>query len=77
MLICFAYVGVCNCDTNFVGSDCSVDITRAPDMIGIPDMGLCDLSLRECARTAVIARTFVDGHGLNCRLGQFKVNVIT
>jgi len=46
-------------------------------MIGIPDMGLCDLSLRECARTAVIARNFVAGHGLNCRLVQFKVNVIT
>ena len=68
------FVGVCQCERNFVESDCSVDIALAPDMIGIPDMGLCDLSLRECGRTAVIAKTFVEGYGLNCRLGQFLVS---
>jgi len=45
-------------------------------MVGIPDKGKCDLSLRECARTAVIAKTFVRGHGLNCQLSRFDVSKI-
>jgi len=65
------------CDKDMGGSDCSVNITIPPTMIGIPDMGKCDLSARECARTAVIGKTFVGGHGLKCRLKKFKVCCIS
>jgi len=69
--------GVCVCDEGFIDVDCAVDKSQPPDMLGIPDDGLCDLSQRECARTAVRVRQIVESESLTCRLRAFQVTFVT
>lgn len=66
------FAGTCKCRTGYLGEDCAIHETDPPDIIGIPDNGLCDLSERPCEQTAVIGKKFVDGK-LQCRLVPFKV----
>ncbi|KAH3813015.1 hypothetical protein DPMN_141463 [Dreissena polymorpha] len=64
--------GTCKCRTGYLGEDCAIHENDAPNIIGIPDNGLCDLSERPCEQTAVVGKHFVDGN-LQCRLVPFKV----
>ena len=40
---------------------------------GIPDVGLCDLTERECALTSILGLNFVDTPTLSCGIKPFQV----
>ncbi|XP_052819122.1 uncharacterized protein LOC128244982 isoform X2 [Mya arenaria] len=65
--------GTCVCNKPYIGEDCSVDSTSPPEMLGIPDEGICDLQVRACKRVYVIARHLVDTSNLTCILTPFVV----
>lgn len=69
----FDFVGICRCKENFHGNDCGLDIRVPPQIAGIPDMGLCDLKQRECAKTSVLGYGFVETPALACQTTPFMV----
>ena len=68
-------LGQCECDPGFGDVDCSVRLSDPPVMLGIPDSGLCDLTLRNCEKTSVFGDDFVQSKQLLCRLLPFHVSV--
>ncbi|WAR09902.1 VWDE-like protein [Mya arenaria] len=65
--------GTCECYAPFIGTDCSIDSSAPPEMLGIPDEGLCDLQQRPCNIIYVLADDFVDTENLTCKLTTFTV----
>ncbi|XP_052215268.1 uncharacterized protein LOC127833829 isoform X2 [Dreissena polymorpha] len=66
--------GECKCQNSYIGEDCSKLYSESPEMIGIPDNGLCDLAERPCEQTMVIGRNFVESYNLSCKLVPLKVD---
>lgn len=66
--------GTCLCDIPFTSFDCSINGTKPPVMLGIPDKGKCDLNKRKCAETSVIGRNFAETKSLKCRLIPFTID---
>ncbi|WAR28808.1 SVEP1-like protein [Mya arenaria] len=62
--------GKCVCDLGFTGVDCSTITSLPPEMLGLPDDGLCDLTKRRCERTSVYGNNLADGVNFTCR---FKI----
>ncbi|XP_060598353.1 uncharacterized protein LOC132752093 [Ruditapes philippinarum] len=66
--------GTCFCDIPFTSFDCSINGTKPPVLLGIPDKGKCDLNERKCAETSVIGRNFAETKSLKCRLISFTID---
>ncbi|WAR04211.1 VWDE-like protein, partial [Mya arenaria] len=66
--------GICQCFEGFFDSDCSEDVNKPPTLMGVSGEGLCDLMIRDCSKTAVIGRTFVESRKLTCSLVPFEVD---
>ena len=60
--------GVCQCESDFSGDDCSVDLTQPPDIIAVPLEGVCDLSTRPCRETPLYGRNFLDSPNIKCKV---------
>ena len=67
--------GKCICSTSFYDIDCGLDIRVPPTISGIPDVGLCDLTERECAQTSVLGFGFVETPALSCGIIPFQVRI--
>ncbi|WAR09908.1 VWDE-like protein [Mya arenaria] len=64
--------GTCECNEPFIGSDCSIDSSLPPEMLGIPDEGMCDYQQRPCNIIYIYADNIADT-GFMCRLTPFEV----
>ncbi|WAR09907.1 VWDE-like protein [Mya arenaria] len=64
--------GTCECNEPFIGSDCSIDSSLSPEMLGIPDEGMCDYQQRPCNIIYIYADNIADT-GFMCRLTPFEV----
>ncbi|XP_070541659.1 von Willebrand factor D and EGF domain-containing protein-like [Ptychodera flava] len=62
--------GICQCDDEYGGADCSVDLTRPPDVWyieGSEDHGLCDIRSGLCQSISVIGDNLLNSQTLTCR----------
>ncbi|XP_053388858.1 von Willebrand factor D and EGF domain-containing protein-like [Mercenaria mercenaria] len=66
--------GICTCDENFGASDCSLDITTVPRLVGLIDNGMCDEKDGKCTHTYVFGEVFF-GTNVTCRLRKFTFGV--
>ncbi|KAL4221758.1 hypothetical protein ACF0H5_020013 [Mactra antiquata] len=66
--------GTCKCDEPYFNFDCSIEKTRAPIMIGIPDKGECDLQTRSCAKTSVFGQNIAESSSLTCKTTHFTID---
>ncbi|XP_052218802.1 von Willebrand factor D and EGF domain-containing protein-like [Dreissena polymorpha] len=67
--------GSCICEKDHIGEDCSLDSTRPPEMIGIPDEGFCDLKERACKKTSVFGDNLIFENQVKCNIEPFEINV--
>ncbi|XP_070543546.1 von Willebrand factor D and EGF domain-containing protein-like [Ptychodera flava] len=61
--------GVCHCHKDYGGSDCSVDLTRPPDVWfieGSEHHGLCDVRSGFCRSISIIGDNFLNSEALKC-----------
>lgn len=66
---------MCDCNSGFGASDCSLDINLPPALTGLLDDGLCDESLEECSHVFVFGYPFV-GNNVTCKLQEFHVSTL-
>ncbi|KAK3577955.1 hypothetical protein CHS0354_020793, partial [Potamilus streckersoni] len=65
--------GQCHCSKGYGSDDCSVDLTKPPDVYGIPNRGVCDLHETSCNDVSVLGNNFADSTNIFCRLSLFQV----
>ncbi|XP_053373990.1 uncharacterized protein LOC123532953 [Mercenaria mercenaria] len=65
--------GNCICDSGYMDIDCSISENDAPQMLGIPDRGICDLRQRKCQKTSVFGKNIVESPNLLCKLQPFQI----
>ncbi|KAL3836000.1 hypothetical protein ACJMK2_021455 [Sinanodonta woodiana] len=66
----------CHCNKGYGSDDCSVDLTKPPDVYGIPNRGVCNLHESSCLNVTVLGNNFavpVLGNYIFCRLSPFQV----
>ncbi|XP_052766474.1 uncharacterized protein LOC128207536 [Mya arenaria] len=68
--------GQCVCQDGYYDIDCGQDIRQPPRIEGIPDLGVCDLNMRECGVTSVFGRNFIESSTLSCKLVPFEVHAL-
>lgn len=66
-------LGVCQCNDDFGGGDCSVDTNEPPEVYGVnyETGGLCDKLF--CKEAIVDGDIFLDRSGLTCKMQRFEV----
>ncbi|XP_048252125.1 von Willebrand factor D and EGF domain-containing protein-like [Haliotis rufescens] len=64
--------GECVCQTNYGGSDCSVDLTAPPRLSETETADTCDVSREACDVVSVKGETFVDGVS-TCLVEEIRV----
>ncbi|XP_046363619.2 von Willebrand factor D and EGF domain-containing protein-like [Haliotis rufescens] len=64
--------GNCDCETNYCGTDCSVDLTIPPRLMDLDNGGTCDMSRGVCNVTSLDGETFVDGVS-TCSVEELRV----
>ncbi|ESP04737.1 hypothetical protein LOTGIDRAFT_237269 [Lottia gigantea] len=69
----FTIPGKCICNSGFIGSDCSVSLSKPPLAHNLEADGHCDLSLDDCNEVAVFGGRFVDHDKTKCKLLPFKI----
>ena len=67
---------MCVCDPGRSGADCSTDDTKAPTLVSISNLGLCDLSSRNCTDVTLYGTNFVNKATLTCHLQGATVSDI-
>ena len=67
--------GKCIYEDGYGGSDCSVDVTKGPTVVGLLDHGLCDEQQLPCDHAYAFGQIFTDSSNLSCRLEQFMVYI--
>ncbi|XP_064595124.1 von Willebrand factor D and EGF domain-containing protein-like [Liolophura sinensis] len=65
--------GECQCEAGWIGDDCSIDMSRPPQVLGLPKKGLCDIRNRKCDRTLVYGKRFARSESLTCKFEQVYV----
>lgn len=65
--------GNCICDTGYMDIDCSLREDQVPEMLGIPDRGICDLRKRKCRQTSVFGKYIVESPSLSCKVKSFQI----
>lgn len=66
--------GVCQCESGWIGDDCSVDTSQPPEVFGLPKRGLCDIRYRPCDRTVVYGKRFARSESLKCKFEEVYVS---
>ena len=61
-------LGVCQCNENYAGYDCSVDKNHIPTLQPFYFDGLCDRFSRPCQETGVYADLLLDSDNLKCQV---------
>ncbi|XP_071110645.1 LOW QUALITY PROTEIN: uncharacterized protein [Haliotis cracherodii] len=64
--------GDCDCDADYDGVDCSVDLTAPPAIDSIQDDGHCDTSRDQCHVISIYGETFIDNLTA-CHVDAFRV----
>ncbi|XP_065651900.1 von Willebrand factor D and EGF domain-containing protein isoform X6 [Hydra vulgaris] len=64
----------CICNAGFITADCSIKEGQSPVLFGIPNSGLCDIRDKDCIRTRVIGKDFIDSSSLSCRMTEVKIS---
>ncbi|XP_046351564.2 uncharacterized protein LOC124132030 [Haliotis rufescens] len=64
--------GECDCDADYNGVDCSVDLTAPPAIDSIQDNGHCDTSRNQCHVISVYGEIFLDNL-TSCHVDAFRV----
>ncbi|KAL3835999.1 hypothetical protein ACJMK2_021454 [Sinanodonta woodiana] len=67
--------GQCHCNKGYGSDDCSVDLTKPPDVYGIQNRGVCDLHESSCHDVSVLGNNFAYSTNIFCRLSLFQVKV--
>lgn len=69
-------LGVCQCNDDFGGGDCSVDTNEPPPVYAVnyETGGLCDKLF--CKEAIVDGDLFLDRSGLTCKMQQFEVSLL-
>ena len=65
-------LGVCVCNTGFIGSDCSVTLSEAPTELMIPNKGLCSTKTRLCQKTNILSIFYSEN--VYCKFQHFTVS---
>ncbi|XP_065651901.1 von Willebrand factor D and EGF domain-containing protein-like isoform X1 [Hydra vulgaris] len=66
--------GTCICNAGFITADCSMKEGQSPVLYGIPNSGLCDIRDKDCIRTRVIGKDFIDSSSLSCRMTEVNIS---
>ena len=64
-------LGVCVCNTGFIGFDCSMTLSEAPTELTIPNKGLCSTKTRLCQKTNIFSVFYSEK--VHCRFQHFTV----
>lgn len=69
-------LGVCQCNDDFGGGDCSVDTNEPPPVYAVnyETGGLCDKLF--CKEAIVDGDLFLDRSGLTCKMQRFEVSLL-
>jgi len=59
--------GSCNCDPDWAGNDCSVNVTEGISLISIKGKDKCDVAKQKCTSFVIDADNVVAGPNLKCR----------
>ena len=65
-------LGVCVCNTGFIGFDCSVTLSAAPTELTIPNKGLCSTKTRLCQKTNIFSIFYSEN--VYCKFQHFTVS---
>ncbi|CAH1239112.1 VWDE [Branchiostoma lanceolatum] len=65
--------GTCDCFDGFTAADCSQVEGSPPQVWFIPNNGLCDIRLRPCQKTSVIADGLIESSNLTCRVRHVEI----
>ncbi|XP_064631285.1 uncharacterized protein LOC135489721 [Lineus longissimus] len=65
--------GICQCNSGFVGPDCSININDPPIVITIPNGGLCEAT-KNCKNIPVYGEKFVESPQLTCHIQSIKIS---
>ncbi|XP_050408342.1 von Willebrand factor D and EGF domain-containing protein [Patella vulgata] len=65
--------GICICEKNYGGSDCSVNISDPPVMEYLSEDGYCDLSDDECSEVSVFGGIFVETENTSCKINYIQM----
>ena len=61
--------GSCLCNPGYQSEDCSVNVTKGPSLISIPNHGLCDhRKQKSCHTVRVFGSNFINSGSLVCRV---------
>ncbi|EDO33240.1 predicted protein [Nematostella vectensis] len=63
----------CICEEGFTLSDCSMPINAVPELLGVNEVGLCDVREESCNNTRIIGDGFIASENLTCHATEFKV----
>lgn len=70
----FLIPGHCECDADFGGADCSVNITMPPKFWRLHMNGFCDISEESCKEIVVYGDDFYKSDALVCELQRIEVS---
>ncbi|XP_070574530.1 von Willebrand factor D and EGF domain-containing protein-like isoform X2 [Ptychodera flava] len=64
--------GTCNCQDGFSGADCTIELSRPPEIWYIlhHEEGLCDIRQEDCSLLSVIGENFLDSEDLVCSFSE-------
>ena len=65
-------LGVCVCNTGFIGFDCSVTLSATPTELAIPNKGLCSTKTRLCQKTNIFSIS--NSKKVYCKFQHFTVS---
>ena len=69
--------GSCICQSNYFGSDCSVDVSinhaSVPRISSLANYGMCDVRKQPCRDVVVLGEDFVNHPSLICIYETYKV----
>ncbi|XP_066302881.1 von Willebrand factor D and EGF domain-containing protein-like [Branchiostoma lanceolatum] len=69
--------GTCVCDEGYTSVDCSLEEGSPPQLLLIPNNGLCDIRRRPCRKTSIIADGLVESENLTCKVGHIKIEHVS
>ena len=69
--------GICECNRNTTGKDCSIPVDQSPHITSLPNEGLCDVTVRNCSIIIVYGEYFYDSKELTCHIEEVDVSCLT
>ncbi|CAG5116409.1 unnamed protein product, partial [Candidula unifasciata] len=67
--------GVCLCSAAHAGDDCSLDLSKPPEIISIQDGVFCDSQVKNCSSVIIYGAGFVNFDSLNCKLVEIRATM--